>query len=40
MDTGADTAWEVGVAILGFLILEGVMIMVYFSIFQLLRAKS
>ncbi len=36
LDTVADRAWSMGSAILTFLLVEGVMIMVYFSLFQIL----
>ena len=38
LDTNEDMAWRIGISILGFLLLEGVIIMVYLSVFHILRA--
>ncbi len=37
LDTNEDMAWRIGISILGFLLLEGVIIMVYLSVFHILR---
>jgi hypothetical protein len=38
LDQPSDYAWSIGGVLLSFLVIEGVMLMVYFSIFHILRA--
>ncbi len=40
LDKTSDLAWNIGMGIVSFFLLEGAMLMVYFSIFHILRANQ